>query len=63
MSLKEIQKSKWLRIILVNSQIVNFQWFLCQLLSKQLKWGRMPYSKIIIIIINPNKNSFLYKLY
>ena len=37
MSLKEIQKSKWLRIILVNSQIVNFQWFLCQLLSKQLK--------------------------
>ena len=67
MSLKEIQKSKWLRFILVNSQIVNFQWLLFQLLSKQLKQGRMSYSKItiiiIIIIIIPNKNSFRYKIY
>ena len=65
MSLKEIQKSKWLRFILVNSQIVNFQWLLFQLLSKQLKQGRMSYSKItiIIIIIIPNKNSFQYKIY
>ena len=35
-SLKEVKKSNWLRLILVNSQIFNFLWLLCQLLSKRL---------------------------
>ena len=35
-SLKGIMKSKFLRLILVNLQILNFGGFLFQLLSKQL---------------------------
>ena len=51
-SLKEVKKSNWLRLILVNSQIFNFLWLLCQLLPKQLK---------ILFIIIININIFSYK--
>ena len=40
MWLKGVRKFKGLRFILVNSQIFNFLWFLCQLLLKQLNMSK-----------------------
>ena len=40
MWLKGVGKFKGLRFILVNSQIFNFLWFLCQLLLKQLNMSK-----------------------